>query len=330
MKILQIIPLALRILMSGLFVLFLSKICFAETEPTSSLENINKKASKKRTRSSALAKPVLPLSDQATEEINKIHSLKNKKMTNTAPSSRFSKSPKAGAVKTQLSSPSSSTTATTPSSKMQAPISSEPTSIFKVEDPELIVLQRPWKYVFGLKIQSIKPYGKVSSSLVGDFNLNSYPTSLFSSAEFGVGKKISRWAPWDDWKALAQVGYSSARVPLVFKSGYQALEDTQINTLKVNLGIEAQRSMDATLQFNKPLFYKVGLSIGKMIYTQTSLNDLGQFSESLFYGGINLGANYFLYDNITFSGDYIFRAPLQASLLGVQQHNFELGLNVIW
>ena len=96
--------------------------------------------------------------------------------------------------------------------------------------------------------------------------------------------------------------------------------------MKVNLGLDVHKPMTLIPES----FYKIGIQLGKFFYTQTSSNDLAQFSESLFFAGLNLGANFSWNQNLDFSGDYIYRQALNTSTLKTQAHNFELGLRVKW
>ena len=202
----------------------------------------------------------------------------------------------------------------------------EENGVFTVLDPALKLTERTWKYLIGAKIQSLKPSGTIRADIIGDFNLNTYRQQLFPTLEFGVGKMISTESDWKDWNALIQLGYSSILVPFNFPSGYSAPKNTRFNTMKVNLGLDVHKPMTLIPES----FYKIGIQLGKFFYTQTSSNDLAQFSESLFFAGLNLGANFSWNQNLDFSGDYIYRQALNTSTLKTQAHNFELGLRVKW
>ncbi len=240
----------------------------------------------KKRPNKATATPKAPLIDKALQEINKIKNKQN---------SINNKNP-------------------------------EPSGIFTVQAPQTKITDRTWKYVMGLKVQSLKPSGKVPSSLVGDFNLNEYHHQVFPSLEMGLGKKYEDLAPWSDWSLLAQFGFSAAQTPTSLKTSYRKSDNTRFNVLKTNIGLETQRPIST----ETAAFYKAGLSLGKFFFSQTSLNDLAQFSENLSFFAVTLGLNYSLLDNFYLSGDYIFRSPLQQSTLQLQNHNFELGLRVLW
>lgn len=198
--------------------------------------------------------------------------------------------------------------------------------IFTVQEPAFKITERNWKYLLGLKVQSLKPAGIFQSSIVGDFDLNAHPSQIFPTLELGLGKNYATLTPWSEWSVLAQLGYSSAQVPVTFQSGYKAPVNTRLNMMKTNIGIETQRIIAPHF----PGSYKVGLALGKFFYSQTSLNDLAQFSESFLFGAMNLGATYSWWESMSLSVDYIFRQPLQSSPLQLQTHNLELGLRVQW
>lgn len=203
---------------------------------------------------------------------------------------------------------------------------SDSSGIFTVQEPPFKITARSWKYLLGLKAQSIKPAGTFHSSIVGDFNLNSYQTHILPTLELGLKRKYETLAPWSDWSVLAQMGYSSAQVPVIFQTGYKAPANTRLNMMKANIGIETQRA----LFVSSTSYYKAGISIGKFFYSQTSMNDLAQFSESFLFGAMNLGLTHSWWESFNVSVDYIFRRPLQSSPLQLQAHNVELGLQVQW
>jgi len=204
---------------------------------------------------------------------------------------------------------------------------SEPIGVFSVKEPQIKITDRSWKYIMGIKIQNFQPTGKVHSSIVGDFDLNNYKNQILPTLEFGMSKKYDEFAPWTDWNAYAQFGYNISKVPLTFQSGYKAPDNTRLNSMRANVGIESQRSLGLD---NQPAFFKTGISLGKFFYSQTSMNDLAQFSENFLFGGLNLGITYSVLNNLNLSIDYIFRKSLQNSSLELQTHNLELGLRVIW
>lgn len=203
---------------------------------------------------------------------------------------------------------------------------SESNGIFTVQEPTFKLTERSWNYLLGFKVQSIKPAGTFHSSIVGDFDLNTYQAQIFPTVELGIGKKYETLAPWSDWSLLAQMGYSSSKIPVTFQSGYKAPANTRLNMMKANIGIETQRALFAS----QASFYKVGISMGKFFYSQTSMNDLAQFSENFLFGAMNMGLSYSWWDRFSLSADYIFRSPLQSSPLQLQAHNVELGLRVQW
>ncbi len=200
------------------------------------------------------------------------------------------------------------------------------TGIFTVQEPELRLTSRSYQYLIGVKVQTLQPAGKVHSPFVGDFNLNSYDPQIFPVIEAGMSKDISSPSPWSSWNLIGQVGYSSVKVPLVFPSGYQAAEATKLNTMRASLGFEILRPSEGIPH----LYFNLGTAIGKLFYTQTSFNDLAQFSESLTFGAFGLGANYDWKKTVDFSAAYVFRNALRNSDLNIQTHNFELGMKVRW
>lgn len=206
------------------------------------------------------------------------------------------------------------------------PTASDSSGIFTVQEPPLKITERQWKYLMGLKAQSIKPGGTFHSSIVGDFDLNTYDSQILPTLELGLRKKYETLTPWSDWSVLAQMSYSSAQVPVRFQSGYKAPPNTRLNMMKANIGIETQRA----ILNNSASYYKAGMAIGKFFYSQTSMNDLAQFSESFLFGSMNLGLSYSWWETFNISADYIFRRPLQSSPLQLQAHNVELGLQIQW
>lgn len=198
--------------------------------------------------------------------------------------------------------------------------------IFTVKEPELELTSRSYSYQVAAKIQKLQPTGKVHSSIVGDFDLNNYDPQIFPVLELGIAKDFQNPGSWKAWNLFGQLGYNSVKVPLIFPSGYRAAEATRLNTMRASLCAEFKRSVE-----NFPeLFLTTGIGIGKIFYTQTSFNDLAQFSESLPFGAINLGANYDWQKNLNLSANYAFRSGLKKSDLQIQNHNLEFGLKVLW
>lgn len=203
----------------------------------------------------------------------------------------------------------------------------EQNGVFAVKDPTLKIVEREWKYVLGLKAQSFKPRGKVHSPIVGDFNLNKYESHLLPSIEFGILKKYENLVPWNLWTAFLQIGYNSVKVPVVFQSGYQAPENTRLKILKLDVNLESQSLLYEAAQ---SVYYKAGAAFGKLYYTQTSLNDFAQFSESVFFGSILLGVTYQSLTNLEWMMSYVYRQTLGVSSLDLQAHNLELGMRLQW
>lgn len=198
--------------------------------------------------------------------------------------------------------------------------------IFYVDRPKLILSERRWKYLLGMKIQLLQPLGFVRSEIVGDFYLNNYPARWMPSLEFGGIHSLPSALPWTHWSYVGAVGYSSAKVHVQFPSGYPAPEDTRLNLMLASLKAEVLRPLPPAV----PGLLKVGIGLGKIFYTQTSPNDLAQFSENLMYGSLNLGCTYLLSDAIQVLGTYTLHYPLHSSTMGLQRHNFELGAEIKW
>lgn len=208
--------------------------------------------------------------------------------------------------------------------------------IFSLHEPELNLFDRQWKYQLGVRIQQIKPKGVVHSEIVGDLSLNKYDRQWLPSLEFGVSADISDFSQksiylspfkWmQTGSILLQLGYNSYQVPVVFESGYRAPQSTRLNTIFIN----SLFLNESILSHRNSLFLKSGFALGKFFYTQTSLNDMAQFSKGILFGTILLGLNYHWSKDWSISGDYLYRHPLQASSIELQRHNLELGVKVQW
>ncbi len=292
----------------------------------------SKSSEKKKSSESIDASDIL---ESAKDEIQKIQN----KTATTNLKSQLKKTKKSKSLTVKSKDSTVSEVSGAPSNLNGAPENAKDVGIFALSEPKLKITDRTWNYLLGLKAQQIKPKGRVHTSIVGDFDLSKYDHQVLPSLEFGVTSKLSDlfggvgaaadtsqqlW--FDSGSATLQVGYNSYVVPVSFESGYKAPDSTRFKTLLLNVLVEGESQL--TVQV--PLNYKMGLSIGKFYYTQTSLNDYAQFSEGLVFGSLNLGLNYFWFDNVSVSGDYIYRTPLQVSSIDLQNHNFELGLRIQW
>jgi hypothetical protein len=198
--------------------------------------------------------------------------------------------------------------------------------IFTVQGPELKIVKRQWQYLLGFKIQPFQPKGYLHSDIVGDFNLASYEAQILPSLELGISKTLPNPWGWNRWTALAQVGYNSVSVPLIFPSGFSTSANTRLNSLLASLGWLTSRAISA--QPSSSL--TAGLGVGKLYYTQTSYNDLAQFSESLYYGSANFGATHQWTEALEVSANYLRYFELQSRTLKIQSDNFDLGVRFRW
>jgi hypothetical protein len=230
-----------------------------------------------------------------------------------------------------LSSDSSSKAKTKSKSKTKVTVQEAPKEevkgVFTVHEKPILLTQRNWNYVLGFKFQNFQPTGIIHSDLVGDFNLNHYDQHLFPIMEVGFSKDFKLSSEVFCCHVLAQVGYNSFQVPYVFASGFKAPENTRLTSMRLGWGIEAEKQA-----FYPHLKIHSGISLGRLYYTQTSLNDLAQFSEGFTYSGWNIGWNYPVLPWLKLTGDYIYRSTFlsQNKFSMDQKHNFDLGMRITW
>lgn len=213
-----------------------------------------------------------------------------------------------------------------PKTQKQSSTDAQFSGILKLKDPRPQIITRDWQYFLGFKIQPMQAQGNVSNSVVGNFDLGNNAPTVHPSLELGFSKPFPAEDLFVNWGLVGQTGFSTEQVKLTFPSGYSAPQDTHLNTLTSSLG--------AKIEFAAPrlsaLYFNTSARLGRITYTQTSLNDLAQFSEAATYLSLSLGSSYNFYENWQVTADYSNRKLNQKSSLKIQTDNIEIGLRAIW
>jgi hypothetical protein len=303
----------------NIFVILNLMICFLVSSLIFVSPAYSLGSAKKTKRAPIPPEETLTVSEMAQKELSKIKEIKSIDLS----SDSYSKSKSKSKNKNKL--------AEKEKSKEEMPKEEMPKEevkgVFTVHEKPILLTQRNWNYVLGLKLQKFQPTGQIHSDLVGDFNLNHYEEHLFPTMEVGFSKDFKLSSEVFCCHVLAQVGYNSFQVPYIFASGYKAPENTRLTSMRVGWGIEAEKQV-----FYPELKAHSGISLGRLYYTQTSMNDLAQFSEGYTYSGWNIGLNYPVLPWLQLSGDYIYRSSFlsQNKFFMDQKHNFDLGMRIKW
>jgi hypothetical protein len=215
---------------------------------------------------------------------------------------------------------------TIPTTQKQKSTDAEFNGVLKLKDPRPQIIIRDWKYFFAFKFQSLQPMGVVHNRVVGPFDLSNNAKTFHPSLEIGFSKPIANEDFFVNWGLLGQAGFSSQQIKLNFPSGYAAPQDTHLNTLTSSLGAKLEWAFP---KFSS-LYFNTSTRLGRIAYTQTSLNDMAQFSNAANYFSMGLGTCYDIKDNWQMTLDYSQRKLVQKSDLKIQSENAELGLRVIW
>lgn len=213
-----------------------------------------------------------------------------------------------------------------PTTQKQKSTDAQFSGILKLKDPRPQIITRDWKYFFAFKFQSLQPMGSVNNKVVGRFDLNKNPRTFHPSLEIGFSKPIITENLFVNWGLLGQTGFSSQQVQLNFPSGYAAPHDTHLNTLTSAVGAKLEWALPKL----SSLYFNTSARLGRVSYTQTSLNDMAQFSEAANFLSMGLGVCYDIQDSWQVTLDYNQRKMTQKSDLRIQPENTELGFRVIW
>jgi opacity protein-like surface antigen len=213
-----------------------------------------------------------------------------------------------------------------PKTQKQSSTDAKFSGILKLKDPRPEIITRDWKYFMGFKMQSLHPKGNVNNNVVGNFDLENNNATAHPSFEIGFSKPLPNDDFFANWGILMQTGFSTAPIKLTFPSGYSAPQDTHLNTLTSAIGAK----LEVALPRFSSLYFNSSARVGRISYTQTSINDLAQFSEAASFYALGLGTSYNFYDNWQLTADYSNRKISQKSDLKIQSDNTELGLRVTW
>jgi opacity protein-like surface antigen len=203
------------------------------------------------------------------------------------------------------------------------------TGMLSLKDPRPEIVGRKWDYFLGLSAQRFEPQGAASNDLTASsFELGNAGQTVMPALALGFRAPLySQDQSWQlNWGLGAKVGYASQSTTATFTTGYKHSDVRLTSTL-----ISANPQLSFTALRAKWLTAIAGYEWGNLTYTQSSSDELANFSVHSAYTGWNLGLDFNLTSNWAITTMYTQRRlTSKQDLLALQQDNYELGTRILW